>query len=420
MKTVLFTLLLAVVTLPMIAQESLSEIKSEAFRKYRNQQYEEAIALYQAYTKQYDGHISPQLFIIADCYANLGDIKSAAKWLRKAAKEGFMTDANLGYYKLAAVQEHSSWPKIEAQIAKNKQAVATLFAKLQEIPSHLWIPYQDAKLGWGYVHRDTREVLVPAQFRKVSFIGNSGQIYTINDGSFWVSKDGEMGDIAGSDVELEIDLEMSESYPRPFDEEEESGGFIMSRDNQRIISYNPKYSSNHQPAIQGPFAHDGKYYAIVEKDDYYGIIDSEGNTFPGFDFNYRNLQKLSYGKNLGLLVKFEDPRTGEQGVLQPFGAARIGTAEGRPMHSYTMDNELGRVIFSFSDNQYGVANVHTGEWVVNPQPIAIKRVYVYYSDEMKPAEHTSVPSPVIFFEVQLPGGLKAYMSEEGVILRPQE
>ena len=82
-----------------------------------------------------------------------------------------------------------------------------------------------------------------------------------------------MSTIEELDYEIDLDMEMSESYPRPFDAGEKPGGFVMSSDKQRIISYHPKYSSNHQPAIQGPFAHERKYYAIVEMDDHYGIID---------------------------------------------------------------------------------------------------------------------------------------------------
>lgn len=133
-----------------------------------------------------------------------------------------------------------------------------------------------------------------------------------------------------------------------------------------VTAQSRKYRS-----VQPAFNKDRKIYAVVQLKDnnLYGIVDTKGEIFPGFEFRYRNLvhnKKTNYYQN-NIWFYAEDTARNEYFLGIDGRKKTVPGLSGSPFGEYA---PFGYHIHHNSKNStWGLFDQSTMEWVIAPQSL---------------------------------------------------
>lgn len=129
--------------------------------------------------------------------------------------------------------------------------------------------------------------------------------------------------------------------------------------------------SNKYRSVQPAFNKDGKIYAAVQlkENNLFGIVDTKGEIFPGFDFKYHNLvhnKKSDYYQN-NIWFYAEDSTRNKYFVGIDGRKKTVPGLSGQPFGEY---DPLGYNIHHNSkNNTWGLFDQSTMDWVIAPQSL---------------------------------------------------
>ncbi|GEM_PF-5933402 len=182
-------------------------------------------------------------------------------------------------------------------------------------------------------------------------------------------------------------------------------------DNGKLVAYSDLYyAQSHHEFNVSPFKFNGKYYAIATKkiadDEYFdGIIDTEGNALPQFNFNEKCINKIKEETDdiwfsTGLCRGLKGSLVSFKGKIK-FENELLGWL-----------NSSGN-IFKYNHNHddkwttHGIFDVDKLEWIIKPQSKIYIRSLDYTSYEKLDQDNISDgPKATIYFLVE--DGNKSY------------
>ena len=279
-------LLLLTVFVVMIAQRSVAQ--ADTLAPY----------IAQAYTAE-------EWYQVARAFGLAQQPDSALVYLQRAIKQGHSNTFQIRRDSAFRQVLHTQWRwRVVAQTyaASNPQridTIAQLFQKVPDIGPENYIPYYDgAQAMYGYLHRETREILIPPTFFDASLIGTCGYVILPKDNL--ILRLNHLGQIA-NEVELLNTTYYGLSFIEPLvpvlPELPNRGGFSVF--NRKLVGIAPGYFSTYHGrhtgyewgSYDGPFWYQDKPYLIIQEDltGLRGIIDEQGQPLPGYDFRTKYL-----------------------------------------------------------------------------------------------------------------------------------
>ncbi len=251
----------------------------------------------------------------AACCASLaGDLDKAALFLNKSIDLGYWDlkwmSADADFNNL---RQDRRWEKAIQKLNTTLNTIESKFERIKGLPLTELIPYQENGL-WGYIQRKSKEILVKAEFEKVSFAGNCLEI-----------KQKQYNYSIGPDAKIQLDHNVFSTQSRKgpvykvanfptivVDSSEGFKGFKVNEKGYISVVSKDFDQNNGKPLIApvNPINIEGKMYAIVRKKGKYGLLDQEGTPHPKIGFAYKSLSPIFSDKKKCFLAKNESNQWG--------------------------------------------------------------------------------------------------------------
>lgn len=277
---------------------------------FEEKKYQKSLARYEQAFQEYDKN-GMDYFIAGILACQLGNNKKAKQYIIKAIENNFFDEDRLhSEYSLESLRRSKYWNGLPDLMKREKDSYKQKFNKIKDVPFVDLIPFKRKNL-WGFISKKTSEVLIQAEFEKVTF-GVECLKLKIAD---------------RNEIQIYPNLTIKQyyqksqkyySYKKPFYPEIvdnlPDGGFITNDSCIAFVSNiydRTSYSFDDKKFdnvinIQGPFLIKGKEYGVVSKNKKMGLIDSKGNALEYFNFNFFKLIRVSLFKGEGNWFYFED------------------------------------------------------------------------------------------------------------------
>lgn len=150
-----------------------------------------------------------------------------------------------------------------------------------------------------------------------------------------------------------------------------------------LIAQSKKYRS-----VKPAFSKDGKIYAAVQlkENSLFGIVDTKGEIFPGFEFKYRNLihnKATNYYQN-NIWFYAEDADRNKYFVGINGTKKTVPGLSEQPFREY---DPFGYNIQHNTKNKtWGLFDQSTMDWVITPQS-QFEILFIHYTSNNRPALH---------------------------------
>ena len=305
------------------------------------------------------------------------------------------------------------------------------FNKLQNIDIKYLIPYYENK-KCGLIDRN-KKVILPAKYYSLKLAKPNISGYFNKRFAFtYLVKTGEIKvrdtrnpkeDLSGSPSSPEVAFEPE--TPRRISSSNGFKGFQMDEQNQ-LIAYSDIYNSSSVPTfnVSIPFSIDDKFYAVARKKIGCGIIDEEGNTLEGFDFNYKILVPLakyrSYRDSV-MWFYFED-NEGNTGFINKSGEQKMYKELLR--YPLTSHNYFGYNIQASrgEHEMFGVLDLVKLEWLIKPQSQKIMKID--YATDLEDVDKFSIDARnqviLFYYNYDRKTKDKYYLSKALDIMKPEK
>lgn len=230
----------------------------------------------------------------ACCASLVGDLDKANTYLNKSIELGYWdlkwmsNDADFANFR-----QDRRWEKTIQKLNTTLNTIEAKFKPIENIHRADLIPYQENGL-WGYLHRESKAILVPASFDKVGFAGDCLEIKYKNV-------------LFSIDVQTKINLkyqdEPSNSHQQVFklfnppgvDSSGALKGFkVTEKGNVNMVSKDFDQGRG-GPIVSPikPLAIDGQSYLIARKQGKYGLVNQDGVAHPKIGFNYKSISLIN-------------------------------------------------------------------------------------------------------------------------------
>lgn len=261
------------------------------------------------------------------------------------------------------------------------------------------VPFRDKETGkYGYIDAVSKEIVVTAKYDKLRFFKKNME-GEYKGSSFLLSPVGKKL-VATAEVDGAIDIAELRDYDSVVSENKSSkdldkGFQVIDRNGRKEIGAH----SHIYKFVDTPFLYESKYYAIackVVNDDpdndfmsriIYGIINTEGNYLPGFDFGYRYIKLNEYAKgddDLYFVVlndygqEYFLSTSGKQIIVKKGKEEKMSSySEIRTILNLYLYPKFGYVIY-----QNGLFDLVKMTWIINPEK-GISLQYIDYSSTKK-------------------------------------
>lgn len=292
---ILIFCLLSWLTFKLSAQQSLipavnyyQEIAT-AEKHYKNKGYAHALHAYEQALSTPSAK-KGDYYNAACCASLVGDLDKANTYLNKSIELGYWdlkwmsNDADFANFR-----QDRRWEKTIQKLNTTLNTIEAKFKRIENIPRTDLIPYQENGL-WGYLHRESKEILVPASFDKVGFAGDCLEIKYKN---VLFSIDDQ------TKINLKYQDEPSNSHQQVFkvfnppgvDSSGALKGFkVNEKGNVNMVSKDFDQGRG-GPIVSPikPLSIDGQSYIIARKQGKYGLVNQDGVTHPKIGFSYKSI-----------------------------------------------------------------------------------------------------------------------------------
>lgn len=247
------------------------------------------------------------------------------------------------------------------------------------------IPYKENDL-WGYIDRQTKAVIIYPKYNGLGFFNPDmngyyqGRDFVItSDGKITVAKiepeeDLMVMEIAADDDFRGIDILSSKNGYKGFKTDKEG----------KLAAYSEIYhyhTTGFPTWNVSPFKKGNKTYAIAvnKATGKYGVIDSLGNAWKGFDFNYKSILVNRYSKDKKNTWFFVEGENNRWSLINDKG--EVKHRDKIMAYPLTSGCKLGYDALS-NDTVSGIFDFYTMNWIVEPQS-KIKIGSINYSSAVK-------------------------------------
>ncbi len=306
----------------------------------------------------------------ACCASLVGDLDKANAYLNKSIELGYWdlkwmsNDADFANFR-----QDRRWEKAIQKLNTTLNTVEAKFERIKGLPLTALVPYQENEL-WGYLQQSSREILVKAEFEKVSFAGNCLEIKQ-KSATYSIGPDAK--------ILLEHNNKSTQYRERQFfqvvnpptllvDSSDGFKGFKVNEKGYISVVSKDVDQNNGKPIVSPikPINIEGKMYAIVRKQGKYGLLDQDGATHPKIGFHYKILSYTTAfkGTEKCFLTKNESDQwgfvlsTGETRFQSEFDTLL------RPEEYFKFFN-LNLLIVKKGNTQ-GVIDIPTMTWALKP------------------------------------------------------
>lgn len=234
------------------------------------------------------------------------------------------------------------------------------------------VPFSDG-IKYGYMDVETRKVVVPAKYGYLSFFypNSSGFLSAFEDDyrQFFVAPktDGSFEVKAEGSGELRaLDIGFGDPYIEVVSSSDGFKGFTVDADG-KLSSYSDLYKKTSNPYWNVyVLKYSGQYYGIVsDKNGNTGIIDTNGNTMGGFDFQHKSIMFNEYATNDTVLWAFVEDTIGNRYFTNQKGEKRM---ENEIPFKYLLNQFT---VFGYSpvskDDVSAIIDLANMSWVIAPQ-----------------------------------------------------
>lgn len=223
----------------------------------------------------------------------------------------------------------------------------------------------------GIIHKVSKELITAptTRIKEIITIANPNLwgIYQTDTASYYFIIYQNDGRIIITKVEEESDAPVKENFLKIEIKDLADGALGYKLNQQAAVTAKSKQYRLVQPA----FNKDGKIYAAVQlkENNLFGIVDTKGEIFPGFDFKYHNLvhnKKANYYQN-NIWFYAEDSTRNKYFVGIDGRKKTVPGLSGQPFGEY---DPLGYNIHHNSkNNTWGLFDQSTMDWVIAPQSL---------------------------------------------------
>lgn len=398
--------LFPLICLLLISQFSFSQnTKEETVKKYENEfKYKKIIRQALSYHSQKNFTKALEKFeeafqIIdneridlynAACSASLAqNYEKANYYLNRSIESGYI-DINWMSKDtdFTGLKETPYWKEILKNINEEFNLIVEDFKGVKGVALTDLIPYKkDDK--WGYIDKNTKKIIVTAKYKEVFFAGTCLKVEIIENNIINVDKDGK--------ITIFRPERTSDFPPMPpffgdnpkVDPSPEFKGFRVDKygkishvsaifDKTEWQSLEASDIADPEIEIIGPFKIEGKWYAIVQKDNKWGIIDEEGNTFKNIKFEYEALYPVRDYIGADCWFYFQDVKS-NRGFIHSSGKIKFYKEFNE--YPFTTQNRMGLGILTNDKKENGIIDFTKMEWVIKPIPNDIVHIeYTYNGD----------------------------------------
>ncbi|PWV56353.1 hypothetical protein C7475_101868 [Chitinophaga sp. S165] len=355
---------------------------AKAYLTRKNRDYTKALRFYEASFAK--GNNEPDDYYNAGCCASLVQKQPTAfKYLKRSIQLGYMSQSWMeGDKDLTSLHADPQWPLLLKEFDNQILAIEKLFAGIKTVKPSDLIPYRSAG-WWGYMDKRTKKVIVKPAFRSLGFMSTCAIFkYRYEDIELLITSQGKVTKEPIDDqkdvVSYYDEAEEEAKYPKHISSKDGFKGFNMD-ENGKITTFSDIYTGV-SPVffnISEPFKLNNAYHAIVHKSKRDGIIDQQGNPFPGFNFVHKDL--VWNNRVPGSLKWFYMTDTlGKSGFINEDGDKKCyGELLSYPFYS----NDRFNLSVQNNKDSSGILDVSTMEWVLKPQPIHITRTEISHNGD---------------------------------------
>lgn len=265
-----------------------------------------------------------------------------------------------------------------------RKEVEKLFAKADKSRLTDLLPFSvDNKTG--IIHKITKEVITEPtnKIKEILTIANPNLwgIYQTdtasycfiiyqNDGRIIISRMGEDSDVPKAEFFRVAIKDLADGVP----------GYTLNK--QGTVSAQSKQYRSVQPA----FNKDRKIYAAVQlkENNLFGIVDTKGEIFPGFDFKYRNLihNKAANHYQNNIWFYAEDADRNKYFVGIDGTKKTVPGLSGQPFGEY--DPFDYHIYHNAKNKTWGLFDQSTMDWRIAPQS-QLEILFIHYTSDKRPA-----------------------------------
>ncbi|MFN7117565.1 MAG: tetratricopeptide repeat protein [Saprospiraceae bacterium] len=327
------------------------------------------------------------------CSASLAqNFEKASHYLNKSIDSGYI-DLNWmnNDQDFVEFKKTTYWKDIIKNINNKLNILTEAFKKIKGIPLVELVPFKkDGK--WGYIHKKSKKIIVEASYKAVEFGGTCLKIELTDNNFFNVDKDGNISVFRRPANYQAID---PPAPPFPMvgnakvDTSANFKGFRVNKFN-RISHVSSIYdktewdflddSAPSAPEIEilGPFKIGGKWHAVVQKNDKWGVIDEAGNIFEKVRFEFEELIPVTDYVGEDYWFYFADS-LGNRGFINSLGKVKFYKEFDE--YPFTTNNEMGLAILRKKNQENSVIDLTKMEWVIKPTKSLIVNIdYTYNGD----------------------------------------
>jgi hypothetical protein len=361
-------------------QNAYEKIADEARSLMTSKKYTEALDHYQQSFKMGNDY-TIDYYNAACCASLTQQPELASKLLVRSIRLGYLdkkwAQADPDFMTL---RSDKHWSSVLTEFEKQEKQLTKLFSKIKSVKHADLIPFQQNG-QWGYIDKNTLNVIVQPAFKTLGFMGDCTEAYYRDYTPLQVNSDGTISikypeHSTNADESMVMEVSAEDEGPQPSYDKNFKG--FKVNDQGEIIYFSSIYN-RYQPAffnINGPFKINGVYYAIAHKTDRSGVIDQDGNPLPLFDFMHYELVR-NYSRSDGETWFYYKEESGKGGFVSEKGETRLaGELIGYPFYSSdVLDNNI-----QSDQKQWGVLDKKNMTWVIRPQSLPIQAIGYSYHD----------------------------------------
>jgi hypothetical protein len=358
----------------------------EARQAYQQKDYTTSLAKYEEAFQIID-HNRIDLYNAA-CAASLSkDYNKASKYLMLSIENGYLDKEWLESDKdFQGLRQSKGWKNALKAIDQQIASLEKDFSVLKKLSLYDLVPYtKDGK--WGYLNKNNLKPITKAQFHKVFFAGDCLKIEFTEKNYLTVDDRGKISIYRP---------ERSQAFPPPppasliygHPKVDTTTGFKGFRVNDRgrithvssiydeteWVSIDAAGGPDPEIEIKGPLKIKGNWYAVVQLDGRWGVIDESGKSLNTVSFQYEELIPVDAYQGEEAWFYFQDANQ-KRGFVSSDGAVRLyGEFDSYPFTSLNK-MQLARVK---KGNKNGVIDLTTIEWLIRPRAeniISINNMY---------------------------------------------
>lgn len=390
-----------------LSAQNLSQLKTvrEADSLFKREQYKAALLKYEASFKSGNTYCD-DYYNAARCAAVLKNSPLAIKYIKLSIQNGFIDESYIGSdYYFRSLNFLSLEPTLKPLFDSQKSKIESALAKIKDVPCLRLIPFYSKGL-WGYMDSKDTSIVVKPIFKSLGFMTEYTWIkYKSSNINIHISNKGKIKNVYTFMDDL---MEASDIAGEPyFNKESSANGYKGFKHSNGYIQ---KHSDYYSRLMGYTVLIKKKHYAIAYIGESVALIDEEGHTLKGFDFSdsLTEIHKAYDCRDSIVWMWFTDKSGGtgfrsEQGITAHYNVFKTYPGFGHKISShYAFDTT--------KQGQYGVFDIWTLKWVVEPQALEILDVVTHRKDCQMVVNYTNAYT--LYFLVKTPEGDMYYIDEK--------